>query len=182
MEKILKNLPADYLERIGYLSILEVSDSNIQSVDFIRNEFTEITTLYQIIKFVNDVWFETCIGFSSFIKKVGYIPLNQAKNDFHTSLEQLLISNYRSAYDSLRRMFEMAILQIYFSLNEISQHDAEKWKRSEMDTPNFTKMVKAICKSDKFLQFNKDFNLEDNNVITDLKLPENTEIKFPLFV
>lgn len=158
MEIDFSKIPEDNFERIALLSTYKIEEIKVESRRSIKN-YPKIKLINDIFSFVNDIWFDSVPGFYSIHKKVGFVPLNQAKIDFLSCIEQLTFANYRSSYDSLRRMYEMAILQIYFSLDSVSEEVVQKWKNSEINTPNFSKMFDVIVKEEKFSNFNNTYGL-----------------------
>lgn len=161
MQMDFNNIPEDNFEKLAYLSTYNIENRKIEGLDII-NKYPENNVILNIFNFVYDTWFDTIPGNYSIHKKVGFIGLNQAKIDFSTCFEQLITTNYRSSFDSLRRMYEMAVLQVYLSLDFVSEKEATEWKESENRTSGFTQMCKKIVNDDKFSNFNKSFDLLNN--------------------
>ncbi|AYV57702.1 hypothetical protein EFP84_18865 [Leptospira kmetyi] len=158
-ENFLKDLPKEYLNKIKFLNEKNRSQISQRSVEAISNH-KDYAKIEAIIDFTNHLLFKSAKGDIKTVIEIGTIPILQAQHDFILCLENIIFCNYRNAIDSLRRSYEMCILQIYFLSESLSLDDIKKWQNGKRNAPYFSVMLKSIFKKAYFAEFDSNFDLK----------------------
>jgi hypothetical protein len=146
MKNSISKLPKDPFSMIGYLSLYGIQKRKKESLQEIKL-YKNRKKFYYIHDFVEYVWFDSCKGDIQSISGINYLPINQASIEYYDCIEMAIFANYKAAYSSLRRLFEMAILQIYFSNDSSDKKKASNWYLSKDNAPSFSIMVENIGSS-----------------------------------
>lgn len=97
------------------------------------------------------------------IEKFGsghYFPYSEAFYNLQSSLELAMHGFYSQAFVGLRSVLELSTMCVYYDINDESHIKVKPWIQSEVGTPKFETMVKALLKADYFNRFDEVFGLE----------------------
>lgn len=172
MSNMFSRIPKDPFSMIGYLSLSGIHERKKEAIYNIKL-FKNKKQLYKTYEFIEYSWFDCCKGDFDSLKGIGYLPINQSIIEYYDCLEMLIQAQYKAAYSSLRRMFEMAIMQIFFSTEGTDKEKAKKWYLAEEGTPNFSAMIIWLAKQDRFKDFEREFEF---STITKKKYHEICDI------
>ena len=98
------------------------------------------------------------------IEKFGsghYFPYSEGFYNLQSSLELAMCGLYSQAFVGLRSVLELSTMCIYFDMNDESQVTVKPWIQSEIRTPPFRMMIKALLQAEYYQKFNEVFGLEE---------------------
>jgi hypothetical protein len=169
----LEDIPKDVFEQRGVFFLEGIGDRVKTSNDFLKNEYGRKLELYECTKFMDYVYQDAFIGNLNYH---GDYPVIESHFQFDYSIKHALSGSYKAAFDHLRSIFELTVLNIYFSIEKVSikidesnleKHTEEfinklktekNWFYSEIDTPFFSTMISKIRNIDRIVDFDKEFN------------------------
>jgi len=88
------------------------------------------------------------------------IPGVHAEETSTSAMVLVCQGHYKSAFQKLREVIELVILQFYFLLMDDSDL-VGRWGRAEIRTPGLKEMMKTLDKSQVFLKTNEEFNIRN---------------------
>ncbi|NOZ87965.1 MAG: hypothetical protein GXP49_17230 [Deltaproteobacteria bacterium] len=94
------------------------------------------------------------------LSPLWFSTINEINYELSELINKILICNYKSSYDSLRRILELAIITLYFLNLENDKTKVINWLKSRENTPRFSDMLRKLVSISFFKEINDQIGLE----------------------
>ena len=175
------SLPSDYLERSSQIFISEIEARTKESVDFIKNKYTQKELFYKCTEFMQHSFCDMMKADFSHTKKVDNFPIIESFCEMQYAISHALIGSYKASFADLRRSLEMSLTIPFFTkenlekykdddnlgleeqlikfdtINEAEIKKANDWVFGKSNTPFFGgEMLKELVKSGRYKEINEE--------------------------
>ncbi|PSU67034.1 hypothetical protein C9J22_20345 [Photobacterium phosphoreum] len=156
------DLPNEHFKARQKVLLAELSNSMSISSKYLHDEFIQSEKLILARDFCNYELMDAPQARSDHLSKVDIFPWIEAARELDRSLSLMLMCQYKSVYDCLRRALELIITGSYFVLDNVEKEKGNEWLNSKRGTPNFKRAVKGVLVKEEFLLCNQECQWEDN--------------------
>ena len=152
----------DPLDRKGKIFIDDIESRVNQSLEFIKNQYSNFERLNLAINFIEYHHSDAIKSDFEQLERVGFFPATETEMELDHSIKHALIGSYKAAFSDLRRALELTLISLYLTSEHVNKKKAVQWVNSQLNTPFLSEMLLKLTKNGRYKDIDEACNWSNN--------------------